>query len=284
MNYRHAYHAGNHADILKHAVLLGCIAALQQKETPILLADIYAGTGLTALDGIEARKTAEADAGIQTLRQFTPDSGTLPPLLANYMAAIGKFPENLYPGSPILCARALRPQDRLFAGELHPSDAATLRQNLKPFKRAAVAEQDAAISLRANTPPPERRGLILIDPPFERPDEFDHLCGLLQQGLARWPTGMFLLWYPIKDDTAVGNFRIEARHIATMPGRNWLDIALCVKPEPLPGQPLRLRGSGMFLVNPPWQLAASCRDSLPMLADILAPQGGGWDVTESPAS
>src|SRR6185312_17179965 len=170
MNYRHAYHAGNFADVVKHIALTGVLLHLRKKETPFAVIDSHAGRGLYDLSGTEAKRTGEAASGIEKLRGLKGEGA-----LGRYLEIAGE--SDLYPGSPVIAAKLLRPQDRLVAIEKHPQEFASLRQALAPWRKARAVEGDGAAKLPALLPPAERRGLVLIDPPFEAADEFDALAG-----------------------------------------------------------------------------------------------------------
>lgn len=188
MNYRHGFHAGNFADVVKHALLLAILEKLRRKEAAFLVLDTHAGTGATALDGPEASRTGEWRGGIGRLLADTPAA------LAPYVAAVTREPGR-YPGSPLLVRDALRAQDRLVACELHPDDAAVLRAQLAGDRRCAVHHRDGYAAIRAFLPPREaRRGLVLIDPPFEAPDEWERLAAAIGEAHTRFPAGIVAAW------------------------------------------------------------------------------------------
>ncbi|PNS09783.1 23S rRNA (adenine(2030)-N(6))-methyltransferase RlmJ [Solilutibacter silvestris] len=276
MNYRHAFHAGNHADVLKHVTLLALCDALTAKPTPCFALDTHAGVGLYRLQGDKARKTAESDDGIARLRRGDD------PLLKRYLAAVAacrtEHGADAYPGSPWLLAHALREQDRIACCELHPEDAAALAANLADDPRVAVHARDGYAAIKALLPPrlgEQRfaRGLVLIDPPFEAQlDEFDHALAALRTALERWPQGMFALWYPIKQARALHPFY---RSAALLQAKSALRIELCVRAD---DSPLRLNGSGMLILNAPWQFDARIAPTLRVLESQLADPSGarGW--------
>ncbi|HLN22525.1 MAG TPA: 23S rRNA (adenine(2030)-N(6))-methyltransferase RlmJ [Patescibacteria group bacterium] len=268
MNYRHAYHAGNFADVVKHALLTLVLAHLQRKETPFCVVDTHAGTGCYDLAGVEAGKTGEAQDGIVALLA----AGPLPPLLDDYVAAVrsvnaGWPTLRYYPGSPRIARHMLRPQDRLALVELHPEDADQLRREFRHDPQVGVHMQDAYTALKALLPPKERRGLVLIDPPFEVKDEFRRIVKGLGEALRRWPNGIYGVWYPIKDPEPVERFLAE---IASL-GRPCFTAELM---RHAGDNPDRLNGTGLVILNPPWQLADKLAELLPVLCDKLGAAGG----------
>ncbi|GAB2513282.1 23S rRNA (adenine(2030)-N(6))-methyltransferase RlmJ [Lysobacter humi (ex Lee et al. 2017)] len=279
MNYRHAFHAGNHADVLKHVVLLGLCDALTAKPAPVFALDTHAGRGLYRLDDAAARRTGESDEGIGRL-----DVGGrgMHPLLKRYLGAVNacraRHGGQAYPGSPWLLAHALRDQDRIAACELQPEEAEALRANFADDRRVAVHARDGYGGMRGLLPPRagnERlaRGLVLIDPPYEKQlEEFDDAIGAVRDALARWPQGTYALWYPIKLRRALQQ---SYRRFATLPGKSVLVAELLVRPD---DSPLRMNGSGMLLVNAPWQFDATLREVLPALAGLLADGGASARV------
>ena len=195
MNYRHVYHAGNFADVLKHIVLLLCLDYLQKKEGPLCIVDAHGGAGVYDLRSEESSKTREWERGIGRLQNWA----AAPDDLELYLSLLrDDLQTGRYPGSPLLIARCLRPQDRLIANELHEPTFEALGHTLAPFKNARVTRVDAYECIRAHIPPKERRGLVLVDPPFEKKDEFETLALQMRQWKKRWETGVFMLWYPVK--------------------------------------------------------------------------------------
>jgi 23S rRNA (adenine2030-N6)-methyltransferase len=271
MNYRHAYHAGNHADVLKHVVLLAIIEALKRKDAPFCVIDTHAGRGQYLLQGGHSDATGEAQAGI--FRLFVLKG--LPVVVQAYLKRvqadnpIGALVN--YPGSPLLVAQAMRAQDRLVACELQPDEARSLAALFKDDKRVSVMARDGYGAVKALVPPKERRGLVLIDPPYEsQEDEFVPILQALKDGLERWPTGCFALWYPIKRGRTLQPF---FRKASRLPCKSVLRAEVLVRPD---DSPLRLNGSGMLVLNPPWQLDQALAPALPVLARLLGdrePQG-----------
>ena len=263
MNYRHAYHAGNFADVMKHAILALVIEHMKLKEKPFFLLDTHAGTGETDLSGIEAQKTGEFHAGIaRVLAAEAPHAA-----LAPYLAALGDDPLMHYPGSPLIAARMARETDRLAFCELHPEDAAALRQNFARDARVKCHAMDGYAALKSMLPPKERRGIVLIDPPFESRDEFARLFEALLDATARFATGTYILWYPVKDPSVSGAF-LERLAEAGPPK------TLCLELHIMAADPARMTGCGLVVVNPPWTLAGSARDMLDWLAETLAQAPG----------
>jgi 23S rRNA (adenine2030-N6)-methyltransferase len=264
MNYRHAFHAGNFADVVKHAVLARILVHLRIKPQPFRVIDSHAGAGLYDLAGPDARRTSEWRGGIGRVRAAT----LAPParaLLAPYLDAVaglnGDGTLRRYPGSPVLALALMRPQDRLIACELEPRAAAALKANLRADRRAKAIAIDGFVGLNAYLPPKERRGLVLIDPPFEDPDEFARLAKTLEDAHRKWATGIYLAWYPRKDPQAT-------RALASRVARSNLTNVMRVELD-LGGAPTRLAGAGLLIVNPPWRLADELSVMLPALADVL---------------
>jgi 23S rRNA (adenine2030-N6)-methyltransferase len=274
VNYRHAFHAGNHADVFKHLILLGLLAALKRKDSAFFALDTHAGRGSYSLDSAAARKTQEAEAGISRLLKAGLRGN---PLISTYLAAVravqaGSTPTT-YPGSPLLIANALREQDRLACCELQPDEAGALKALLAGNPRVGVHERDGYAALAALLPPKEKRGLVLIDPPYEAQlAEFDQIMPALRAGLARWPTGMFALWYPIKRRRSLQPFY---RRAADLPAQQVLAAELLVRPD---DSPLRMNGSGMLIVNPPWKFNDELATALPALSTVLDEGGGSWQL------
>ena len=260
MNYRHAYHAGNAADCLKHAVLVWLLRALARKDKPFFVLDTHAGTGRYDLDDTQARRTGEAARGI--VRLLDP-----PPPLADYVAVIRQA--GLYPGSPAIIAALLRPGDRAAACELHPEDAAELRRNFGRNPQIAIHARDGYQALRAFLPPAERRGLTLIDPPYEAADEYDRLIEAIRIAQARFPTGILLAWYPIKHRAPVRALHDALRAAAIA------DILAAELLQRAPLDATRLNGSGLIIVNPPYRFEADISLILTALLDRLGDREPG---------
>ncbi len=272
VNYRHIYHAGNFPDVLKHVVLVRCIEYLKLKDKPFRIIDTHAGTGLYDLSSAEAQKTGEWRGGIGRLlgADLPADAGAL---LAPYLDAVGRFnagrPFGFYPGSPTIARALLRGRDRLTAIELHPEDCFALKARFAGDFQTRIIELDGWLALNAHLPPKEKRGLVLVDPPYEQAGEFDRLLDGLANACRRWPGGVYLLWYPIKERTAVEAFRAQLR-ASGIP--RILDVTLMVRPWSVVSQ---LDGTGMVVVNPPYVLEQEMRVLLPILAELLGIDGGG---------
>lgn len=271
MNYRHIFHAGNFADVFKHMVLSLLIKALKRKDTAFCYLDTHAGTGLYNLYAEAAQKTKEFNNGIGRIMGLTNS----PPLISEYESIIRKLntQNNLqfYPGSPLIAQSLLREQDKMILCELHQTDVDQLKQNLWRDKRVAIHHQDGYQSLKAFLPPKEKRGLVLIDPPFERNDEYENIIKLLKQALQRWENGIYVIWYPIKDKNSVKRFLY---HLKNLTVKNLLNTELYVYPEDII---LRLTGCGMAIINAPWQLDEQMYELMPWLTKNLAIEGpGSW--------
>lgn len=268
MNYRHAFHAGNFADVVKHAVLALLIERLKEKEAAFRVIDTHAGVGLYDLTGDEATRTAEWRKGIGRLQTRKLDPA-LVELLKPYFTVIkianGGGDLVRYPGSPWIARELLRRQDRLTAIELHPEDAAALRDLFAGDRQVKTIALDGWLALGSFVPPKERRGLVLVDPPFEERDDFDKLVVGLKAAHRRWPTGIYALWYPVKDLVAIDRFRADLAR-AGIP--RLLRAELLIRNRAAVG---RFNGTGLVICNPPWQfeetLAALLTGLWPHLAD-----------------
>ncbi|GAB3546459.1 23S rRNA (adenine(2030)-N(6))-methyltransferase RlmJ [Noviherbaspirillum agri] len=291
LSYRHAFHAGNHADVLKHTVLIQLLRYLGQKETPYMYIDTHAGAGVYALDTGYAAKNAEYETGIARLWDRTD----LPPALAEYVQLVkdmnpsGKM--RYYPGSPYCADRIAREQDRIRLFELHPSDGKILEENFRKLeahaaeqgkrssvrgKRVMIQKGDGFVGLKALLPPPSRRGLVLIDPPYEVKEDYRRVKDTLADALTRFPTGTYAVWYPVLQ-------RMESRQLPDklkrLPGNGWLDVTLSIS-SPAPDG-FGLHSSGMFIINPPWTLEAQLRELMPYLVQVLAKDAGAKFTLES---
>ena len=273
MNYRHAFHAGNHADVLKHVVLLALCDALTAKPAACFALDTHGGRGLYKLDGEAAQKTGEAQDGIARLLAEAPRNPAIQRYLAAIKACRQQHGAHAYPGSPWLLAHALREQDRIAACELHPEEANVLRDNFAGDPRIAVHARDGYAAVKALLPPKHgtvkfARGLVLIDPPYEAQlDEFDAALAAIREALARWPQGMLALWYPIKLRRALQPFYRKAAALDT---KSALLLELLVRPD---DSPLRMNGSGMLLLNAPWQFDAAMAPALDAMRAALGEAG-----------
>lgn len=271
MNYRHSFHAGNHADVLKHAVLLRMISLMQRKDAPLCYLDSHAGTGLYDLQGEDAGRTGEYLDGIGRL--WVRED--LPELLAEYREAVMRHNPGgelrLYPGSPQLVADALREDDRMILSELHAEDAATLKEHFADDYRIAVHQRDGYELPKAFLPVAEKRALWLLDPPFEKDDDLQRCVTAVQTGVQRMRQTVIALWYPVKDERLLRSFY---QSIANAGLPKVLRVELGVRPT---DTRLGLNGSGLMLVNPPWPLWEQLEEALPWLASQLAQSGdGSW--------
>ncbi|MBV9991036.1 MAG: 23S rRNA (adenine(2030)-N(6))-methyltransferase RlmJ [Alphaproteobacteria bacterium] len=265
MNYRHAFHAGNFADVVKHLALISILSHLKKKEAGFAVVDTHAGRGVYDLGSEEARRGGEAEAGIGRIAGIADGPETLQTYLR-----LAEGPR--YPGSPLIAARLIRPQDRLVAIEKHPDDAKTLAATLSPFRRARTVEGDGYARLPALLPPPERRGLVLIDPPYEAPGEFGQAARAVAAALERFATGIVMIWFPIKSAPAAAAFAGEV--LAAGPRKALrLDVEVAAQAETKQGgaRTGRLAAAGLLVVNPPYGFAADMRQAL----DIVAPRLDG---------
>ncbi|MCF8481772.1 MAG: 23S rRNA (adenine(2030)-N(6))-methyltransferase RlmJ [Rhodospirillum sp.] len=291
MNYDHAYHAGNFADVLKHAILTIVLNHLKRKDKSFVVVDTHGGQGAFDLSDPRVRRTGEAQEGILRLLSR---AGEPPEVLRPYLDAVLALGHPLdqplggasgdgnggllrrYPGSPLLTRHLIRPQDRLVTAELHPAHGDALRATLRGWSRTHVEAKDGYETLKAHVPPPERRGLVLIDPPFERADEFQTLVRSMRAALRRWAQGIYMIWYPIKDPTAVDAFHADLRTLsdsltAPVPA---IVAELWVRPR---FPPLRLNGTGLVVFNPPHGLLQALPELMPWLRESLAEPGRGED-------
>jgi 23S rRNA (adenine2030-N6)-methyltransferase len=279
LSYRHAFHAGNHADVLKHVVTIQLLQYLGQKDTPYMYIDTHAGAGVYALDGGYAAKNAEYETGIGRLW----DRKDLPAALADYVQLVkalnpsGKM--RYYPGSPYCADKTMREQDRLRLFEMHPSDSKILEDNFRKVAAHAAAQGqrpgtrgtrvmihkgDGFTGLKALLPPPSRRGLVLIDPPYEDKDDYRRVKMTLEDALKRFSTGTYAVWYPILQ-------RMESRQLPDklkrLTANGWLHVTLSVTTPSPDG--FGLHSSGMFVLNPPWTLEPALRELMPYLVKTL---------------
>ncbi len=279
LSYRHAFHAGNHADVLKHTILIQLLRYLGQKDAAYMYIDTHAGAGVYELDTGYAAKSAEFESGIAKLweRQDLPSALGEYLQLVKEMNPSGKM--RYYPGSPYCAEKVLREQDRIRLFELHPSDGKILEDNFRKLeahaaaqgqrssvrgKRVMIQKGDGFTGLKALLPPPSRRGLVLIDPPYEVKDDYRKVKDTLEDALKRFATGTYAVWYPVLQ-------RMESRQLPDrlkrLPGNGWLNVTLSVS-GPAPDG-FGLRSSGMFIINPPWTLEPMLRELMPYLVAAL---------------
>lgn len=284
MNYRHAFHAGSFADVIKHIVLVRMLTYLQEKPAAFRVIDTHAGAGVYDLTSEEARRGGEWSTGIARIMQAR-FSETTAPLIKPYLDIVRAFnPQRdlvAYPGSPLIARALLRPQDRLTACEVEPKARKRLIEALRRDTQARVVDLDGWMALPAFVPPKERRGLVLIDPPFEAKDEFERLADGFAGAFAKWPTGSYLLWYPAKSRRATDEL---ARHVAgvagsTAPPGKCLRLEFSVAPQVAGGG---LTSTGLLMVNPPWTLMGELKAILPELEKPLGQGGAGRFRLEVP--
>lgn len=279
LSYRHAFHAGNHADVLKHMVIIQLMRYLGQKDPAYMVIDTHAGAGVYALDGDYASKNAEYETGIAKLW----DRKDLPAVVKEYVDLVkslnpsGKM--RYYPGSPYCAEKTMREQDRLRLFEMHPSEVKVLEDNFRKLeahaaaqgqrpaargKRVMVYRGDGFQGLKALLPPPSRRGLVLIDPPYEDKRDYTHVAQVLADALTRFPTGTYAVWYPVLH-------RNESRQLPErlkrLGAKSWLNVTLAIH-GPAPDG-FGLHNSGMFILNPPWTLEAQLKEVMPYLIEVL---------------
>ena len=286
MNYRHAFHAGNFADVLKHVVLSRVLVHLREKAGAFRVIDTHAGAGLYDLTSSEATRGGEWQDGIGRLMDASlpkPAAELLAPYIEAVRALNPSGSLRSYPGSPVLAQHFLRRQDRLIACELEPNAANALRRSLRGDERAKAIEIDGWTGLTAYIPPVERRGVVLIDPPFEEKGDYTRLAAALDTARRKWASGAYLLWYPIKGRPEPDALAKRIRRLAIP---KVMRVELTVSPL---SDPSRLNGCGLILLNPPWKLEAELAGLLPILAGLLVRSGKpvwhlDWLAAEAPAT
>lgn len=272
MNYRHAFHAGGFADVLKHITLCRALAYLRRKPTAFRVIDTHAGAGRYDLAGTEAARGGEWRSGIGRLRdaRLRPEVWTLlAPYLDSIAACNAGAALTCYPGSPALARAMLRPQDGLIACEVEPTAAVALTRTLTGDPRSKALRLDGWTALRAQVPPKERRGIVIVDPPYEQPDEFERLAHAIAAAYHKWTSGIFLLWYPIKERSGPDALAKGIRAIGT---DKLLRIELSLG---APRDAARLSRCGVIIINPPWTLETELSQILPALTDCLADGAAG---------
>lgn len=280
--YRHAFHAGNHADVLKHVVLVQVLRYMAEKDKPFTLVDTHAGAGGYSLEGRYARKNAEYEGGIGRL--WT--RGDLPPALADYVALVRRFNDGgklrQYPGSPAFAQMLLRPQDRLRLYELHPTDHRILDAYLGARPNTQVTQADGFAALKAELPPPSRRGVVLIDPSYELKADYAKVVAALRESLTRFAEGVIVVWYPqlLTLESSQLAQRLQAAADAHAK-KGWLHVRLTAQESDERG--FGLIGSGLFVANPPFVLHDSLRELLPFLVDALGQYAGANYLLEQRA-
>ncbi|MCB5189460.1 23S rRNA (adenine(2030)-N(6))-methyltransferase RlmJ [Methylobacillus arboreus] len=270
LSYRHAFHAGNHADVLKHFVLHQVLSYSNQKDKPYWYVDSHAGAGMYALDHGYAMQNAEFEQGIARLWQ----ANDLPPALQAFIDLVRQLNPGptlkRYPGSPNVAQLLLRPHDRMRLFELHPTDAKLLRQHFKPAGRQVLIEQeDGFAGLKALLPPPPRRAVVLIDPPYEEKRDYQRVVEALKDSLQRFATGTYLLWYPLLQRPEI---KLLQEKLPKLGAASWLHATLSIQAPSEDG--FGMHGSGIFVINPPWTLPETLNNTLPYLAQKLALDDG----------
>ncbi|WP_411706439.1 23S rRNA (adenine(2030)-N(6))-methyltransferase RlmJ [Edaphovirga cremea] len=279
LSYRHSFHAGNHADVLKHTVLSLIIESLKEKDKPLLYLDTHAGAGRYQLSGEHAERTGEYLEGIAQIWQ----RDDVPEELNAYMSVVKYFNRNeslrYYPGSPLIARQLLREYDKLHMTELHSSDYPLLRNEFLKDDRSKVLRADGYQQLKSQLPPLSRRGLVLIDPPYELKTDYQDVVKGIQEGHKRFATGTYALWYPVVLRQQIKKMlrELEATGI-----RRILQIELGVRPD---SDQRGMTASGMIVINPPWKLEQQMNNVLPWLHKVLVPSGKGhtlvkWVVPE----
>ncbi|HDZ9197690.1 TPA: 23S rRNA (adenine(2030)-N(6))-methyltransferase RlmJ [Vibrio cholerae] len=272
LSYRHSFHAGNHADVLKHIVQSLILNSLQQKEKPFVYHDTHSGVGRYDLTHEWSEKTGEYKQGIARVWQ----QDNIPAELDSYLDAIRQLNQGetlrYYPGSPRVARAHLREQDRMVLTELHPSDYPLLEQEFHRDRQVSIYKEDGFARLKASLPPQERRGLVLIDPPYELAKEYRDVVRAIAQSYKRWATGIYAIWYPVVnrcdiDDMLEGLQGLEIRKI--------LQIELGVAPDT---NERGMTASGMIVINPPWTLESQMQSILPFLKQAIAPATGHYKV------
>ncbi|MFA6972222.1 MAG: 23S rRNA (adenine(2030)-N(6))-methyltransferase RlmJ [Gallionella sp.] len=280
LSYRHAFHAGNHADVLKHFIEVQLLRYLAQKDKPFWYIDTHAGAGCYALDSGYATQNAEYESGIARLW----DRDDMPEPLADYVALIKAInPDGLmklYPGSPLVAQELLRDEDRMRLFELHPSDSELLQQNFSGYgARVLMQTADGFGALKALLPPPPRRALVLIDPPYEDKQDYQRVVSALGEGLKRFASGVYAVWYP---QLQRSDARQLPEQLKQLPVKSWLNVSLSV--QGLSEDGFGMYGSGMFVLNPPWNLYGILQEVMPYLVKHLGQDDQASFTLEQQAS
>ncbi|MCE1194279.1 MAG: 23S rRNA (adenine(2030)-N(6))-methyltransferase RlmJ [Acidovorax sp.] len=291
-SYRHAFHAGNHADVLKHTVLIAALQHLTEKDAALTVLDTHAGAGLYRLDGDYASTSGEAADGVARL--FAPTVPPLAPALQDYVDMVRAFNQGsaprVYPGSPFIAQRLLRDHDKLKLFELHPTDLRALAGNvaqLEAGRQVAVLHEDGFEGIKKFLPPPSRRALVLCDPSYEIKSDYAKVLDMAADSLKRFATGTYAFWYPIIPRPEAHDLPRRLKTLATKAGKSWLHATLTVKSskrtEAATGEAKRpgLPASGMFLINPPYTLKDALKNALPQMAELLAQDRNAAHTLES---
>ena len=293
-SYRHAFHAGNHADVLKHTVLIATLQYLIEKDAALTVLDTHAGAGLYRLDGDYARTSGEAGDGILRLSTRASGASALAPALQNYVDMVRGFNQGsttkVYPGSPFIIQRLLRPHDKLKLFELHPSDQRSLTGNVAQLdagRQVAVLHEDGFEGIKKFLPPPARRALVLCDPSYEIKSDYGRVLDMVTDSLKRFATGTYAVWYPIIPRPEAHDLPRRLKTIAQKSGKSWLHATLTVKSskiiEDAEGEIKRpgLPASGMFLINPPHTLKGQLKDALVQMVELLGQDKHATHTLES---
>lgn len=274
MNYRHSYHAGGFSDVVKHVILTALLTSLTRKDSPYCYLDTHAGIGYYDLSSTFSNKTKEYESGIEKIIQ----ADNPPPLVKRYLDCVHQINNKLsgakyaslryYPGSPMVARSLIRPHDRIVACELHTEDYQLLKNAFINDKQVAVHHTDGFLGLKAFLPPKEKRGVVLIDPPYEDPDEFKRIAQTLPTALKRWENGIYAIWYPIKDEIQLKKFYKTLTDNISAP-------IFVIELTIFPNIPNHLNGTGMVVINPPWQFDESIKEILPWLWNVLSINGQG---------
>lgn len=278
LSYRHAFHAGNYADVLKHTVLIHVLEYLFQKDKSLRIIDTHAGAGFYKLTGAQATKTGEFNGGIGKLWALAQSGATIPSPLRAYLGLVNKFNSahslQGYPGSPVIIQSLMREQDRLFAHELHPADAQYLKEHLGHDKRIKISDEDGFAGMQALLPPPERRGLVLIDPSYEVKSDYQLVVKQVIQAHKRFATGTWAIWYPV-----VLRERMDEMEQA-LKKSGIKNIQLCELAIKADNPDYGMTASGMILINPPWTLWSAMEETLPWLVDQLGGEGANYRLEQ----
>jgi len=285
LSYRHAFHAGNHADVLKHIVLTECITRLVKKDKPLLYVDTHAGSGRYRLDDGFAAQNREWSGGIERLAAFTRDHAP-PAAVATYLKLTGTPASTetgparaqtaaTYPGSPALAAALLRHQDRMALFELHPNDFMPLASLFAEDRRVSVQKADGFAGLRSLLPPVSRRAFVLLDPPYELEADYGLVVAAISDALKRFATGVYAIWYPFLEKELAKKLPGQLAALAD----SFLDVGLRIRSS-MPGE-RGMSGSGLVILNPPWQLKEALEETLPYLVSALGEEeGAGWSIAD----
>ena len=292
-SYRHAFHAGNHADVLKHTTLLAVLRHMTQKETALNVFDTHAGAGLYKLDGDFAKTSEEAAEGFLKLVASKPET-PFAPALQDYIDMVASFNAgstwSVYPGSPFIIQSLLSGRDKLKMFELHPTDTKTLIANvaqLEAGRQVTVLREDGFEGLKKFLPPPSRRALVLCDPSYEVKNDYMRVASMVADSMLRFATGTYAVWYPISPRPEAHDLPKKLKTMANKAGKSWLHATLTVKSSKLTtdeqGDVVRpgLPASGMFLINPPHTLKAALKDALPQMVKLLGQDANATSTLDS---